>query len=551
MLDQKLTSWARIALEAIPDRAAGLALRDAMDKTTGRTLIGVINSLGVRREEQAVDRLIPRIKDADEEVATAAIAALGRIGNNESTAALRQALTSSPDTLRSAVAAGCILCAENYMALGQADKAEELYDEVRAANVPRQRIVEATRGAILARGSDGVPLLVEQLKSSDKVMVSVGLMAARELSGLVVTKKLVAALGDLPANQQALLIVALADRGDVAAVPAMLKSAKSGPTEVRIAALDALKSLGDVSSVPVLLRVAAEDHAETSLAAKETLKALTDETVDADLVARLAHTQGAERLALLELVGMRRIDAVPLLLKAVDDDDAKVRSVALLAMGEVVQLDNVSTLIERVLHPQHSSDGPVALQALQAACVRMPEREACAEQLAVALAKAPAGAKGAILETLAAMGGKNALQTLQAAANSEDASLQDAATRLLGSWMTVDAGPVLLELATTSDNSYQVRALRGYIRLARQFLMPAPQRTEMCRLAWAAAERDAERKLVLQVVERYPSDGMLRVAVEATKHPTLGAEATQVAHAVAKKIGKQDELKALLKQVQQ
>ena len=41
---------------------------------------------------------------------------------------------------------------------------------------------------------------------------------------------------------------------------------------------------------------------------------------------------------------------------------------------------------------------------------------------------------------------------------------------LLGEWMTVDAAPVLLDLAKTApEEKYQIRALRGYIRLARQF----------------------------------------------------------------------------------
>ena len=48
--DPELTSWARIALEAIPDPAADAALREALGSVKGRTLVGVINSIGVRRD---------------------------------------------------------------------------------------------------------------------------------------------------------------------------------------------------------------------------------------------------------------------------------------------------------------------------------------------------------------------------------------------------------------------------------------------------------------------------------------------------------------------
>ena len=45
-----LASWARIALEAIPDPAVDDALRTAMGKLQGNLLVGVINSIGYRRD---------------------------------------------------------------------------------------------------------------------------------------------------------------------------------------------------------------------------------------------------------------------------------------------------------------------------------------------------------------------------------------------------------------------------------------------------------------------------------------------------------------------
>ncbi len=56
LLDKELSSWARIALEAIPGPAADEALRSALGKAQGRLLIGVINSIAVRRDAQAVER---------------------------------------------------------------------------------------------------------------------------------------------------------------------------------------------------------------------------------------------------------------------------------------------------------------------------------------------------------------------------------------------------------------------------------------------------------------------------------------------------------------
>jgi HEAT repeat protein len=550
--DPELSSWARIALEVIPDPSADEALRDAMGKLEGRVLIGVINSIGFRRDADAVDQLTEHMLGSDADVAGAAAAALGRIGSERATAALERALGNVPDAVRSDVAEGCILCAERLLAAGKTEAAAKLYDKVRATELPKQRIVEATRGAVLARGRDGIPMLVEQLQSGDEAMVSVGLMTARELSGPGVSKQLVATLAEVAPDLQPLLILALADRGDAEVMPAMLEAAQRGPTAVRIAAIEVLKRVGDASCVPLLLGLVADDDEDVAAAAKSTLAALPSDGVNPALVERLTSAQGAQRLALIELVGLRRMDAVAPLLEAVDDDDANIRAAALLALGEVAKLDDVSVLITRVVEPPIAEDVPVAVKALKAACVRMPQREECAAKLADALAQASASAKQAILDILKDMGGNKALETMARMAQSEDAQMQDTATRFLGEWMSLDAGPVLLELAKDPNSSYRVRALRGYLRLPRQFgtQMSDQQRVEMCGNAWEAAERDAERELVLEVIERYPSLGMLRLAVEAAKNAAFKEKATAVAISIAQKIGRGANTEKLLQQIQ-
>ena len=143
-----------------------------------------------------------------------------------------------------------------------------------------------------------------------------------------------------------------------------------------------------------------------------------------------------------------------------------------------------------------------------------------------------------LLQTLGAMGGTKALATVGAAAKSSDPELQDASSRLLGSWMTSDAAPVLLDLTKTAPgDKYQVRALRGYIRIARQMVLPEPERAEMCAKAMEASKQTAEKKLVLDVLKRYPNMATLKLAVKAAQVPELKEEAAQVALAIAQKVG--------------
>ena len=80
LCNEELSHMARYGLEPIPDPAVDAALRDALEKVKGRLLVGVIGSIGVRRDPKAVAPLVKRLDDPDSEVVQAAARALGRIG---------------------------------------------------------------------------------------------------------------------------------------------------------------------------------------------------------------------------------------------------------------------------------------------------------------------------------------------------------------------------------------------------------------------------------------------------------------------------------------
>ncbi|MEZ6127794.1 MAG: hypothetical protein R3C59_03870 [Planctomycetaceae bacterium] len=152
--------------------------------------------------------------------------------------------------------------------------------------------------------------------------------------------------------------------------------------------------------------------------------------------------------------------------------------------------------------------------------------------------QSPVAAKNTLLEILSEVGGTTALQTLAAAAVSREDSLQDTSSRLLGKWNNVDAAPVLLDLAKNAPSEkYKVRAMRGYLGLARKFTMSDEQRAEMCRNAFRATRRPAEHQLALDVLQLHPSAEGLALAVNAMKDPALKDHATRTALVIAQKVG--------------
>ncbi len=537
--DPQLASWSRIALEAIPGTAPDEALRKASESLEGNLLVGVLNSIGVRRDANSVEALTKRLSDKDEEVASAAAVALGRIGNAAATKSVRAALTSGPAKVRSAAAEGCVLCAERLLAEGKSADAVTLYDEVRKAELPKQRIVEATRGAILARKDEGIPLLLEQLRSTDKKLFEVGLFAAREFPGSEVDKALAAELAKSTPERGALIVLAMADRKETVVVAAVSKAAASGPKPVRLAAIKALSQVGDASSVDALLGTAVDTDEDLALAAKATLADLPGDKVNAQIAAMLPNAKGKTYPLLIELVGQRRIEeATPALLKAVDNSDKNIRQAALLALGETVSLKNLNVLISQAISTKNADDAATAQQALKTASVRMPDREACATELSTAIDKAPAASKILLLEILGDVGGEKSLKTLSTAAKSNNPQLQDAGSRVLGKWASLDAAPVLLDLAKTGPAAqFRNRALKGYISLARRFAMPDEDRADMCQKAFDLCKDTTEQKLILDVCRIQPSTETLKFAIKLMKVAELKEDATQTTLLVAQKLG--------------
>ena len=389
LADPQLASWARIALEAIPDAAAADALRDSLGKLPAPLLVGAINSLGVLRDAKSVPALVEKLAAADAGVASAAAEALGHIGGEAVAKALTPLLTAAPAPVRPSVAYGCTLCAEQFLAAGRHAAAAELDDAVRQANVSKHRTIEATRGLVLARQSAGIPLLLELLRSPDAKLYRLGLRVARELPGSDVTKALLAEFGRAAPDRQSYLLQALADRGDAAVLPTALAAAKAGTPELRLVAISVLERLGNAAALPVLLAVAAEEDADLSQAAKLALTRLTGADVDAAVVAMLKDPDAKTRRLALDLLARRHIaDAVPALLKAAQDADAQVRLASLKALGNLAGVPELPALLALLVKLQT----PEELQAAESAVTALCNRSAQPAAAKIVIVKAVYGA---------------------------------------------------------------------------------------------------------------------------------------------------------------
>jgi HEAT repeat protein len=539
LTDEKLSHMARNALETIPDPAVDEALRDAAGKVKGKLLVGVISSIAMRRDAKAVPTLAGLLGDADPMVASAAAMALGAIGDSAAIAALDQAIGKGPAAVQIAVYDGYLRCADGLVKQGKAGEAVALYDKVRASNAARFIRMGATRGAILARGEAGLPLLIEQVKSDDAGMFAVGIRVAQELPGVGVTQALAAELPKLAAPKQILLIQALGIRGDAAALPAIVEAAKSGQTDVRVQAIKVLPQFKDASVAEMLFGMAMGADAAIADAAKTALAGLPGKPVDDLLTARFqAGDVPARRLA-MDLLAQRRVaNILPALLKGTEDADEQIRVASIKTLGELAGPAEVPVLTNMMLKAKAQPEAQAAESALAATCVRLGDADGCAQKLIDLEPQAAPAGKAAILRVLRSVGGEKALAAVRAASKDADATVQEAAIRVLCDWTTADVAPDLLALAKDAPKpNFKVLALRGYIRLAREKSVAPAQKLEMCKQALALAERNDEKRQVLGVLSGIATAPSLAMVVSQLDNTSLRDEAAVAVIAIAEKLG--------------
>jgi HEAT repeat protein len=149
--DKDLAHMARYALERIPAPEAAAALRDALPKLTGPLKIGVIASLGVRRDAQSVAPLAQLLTDSDPATARAAAMALGDIRSAQAGKALSEAKSVS-EKVKPAVTDASLFCAEGLLADGNKAQALAMFKAYVGEEHPKHVRTAATKGVLACAG---------------------------------------------------------------------------------------------------------------------------------------------------------------------------------------------------------------------------------------------------------------------------------------------------------------------------------------------------------------------------------------------------------------
>lgn len=504
LTNEELSHMARYALEPNPSPAVNPALREALGKTTGRLKVGIINSLGVRRDAQAVPALSALLTDANADVAQAAARALGQIATPQAVSALEKAVGQTAPANQVAFCEGLFRAAESLAAAKKTSDALRVYQRLRALSpAPHQVRAGALRGAILTSPAKAaLNLVLEGIRHDDYVLTAAAAGAAMELKHPELSSALAAELPKLNTDKQILVIQVLGKRGETVAYPALFDLARSGAPAVRLAAIRTLPEIGKPAALPVLTALMADTDKAVRTAVFEALAGFPGKEADAAVMKLLEAPDPAQKAQAIELAARRRMtQTVPLLVKAASDPAAEVRLAALRRLGELGGPTEVKAMLDLVLKHTGAQELNALEQGLIAICNATGKPDDSAEKVAAILPQAQGAQKSTLLRVLGGIGGPRALQAVRSVVGDANPDVHSDAIRTLGEWKTPDVAEVLLELARTSQKTTdKVLCLRNYLKIADG--VQGAQKVTMCKAAEPLITRDEERRALLGVLSK-------------------------------------------------
>ncbi len=524
--EERLSHAARNALEGMPCAEAGEALRQALGTSSGTVKVGLIDSLGWRGEQEAVALLKPLLSDTDAAIASAAASALGRIGGREAVQALEKALQDRRGVLREAVADAYLEGADVLRRGQDARQASFLYRKVCSSDLPGH-----VRGAALMGLAQCAPVAQELLSAFQRDDRQLHIAAAHVVRGTAsqsTLRALAVALPGLPADAQALLIRALAERGGSGTLRDVANACNSEDGAVRVAALEALGALGNTDSVPILLRAAVQGTEAEQAAARGSLKALPGEGVNEALVSRMSSAEERAAVEIVRALASRdATDAVPTLLRTAGSESRELRAAALDGLSELAGQENIPALVD-LLAKVDVQDGSRVRKMLVAVARRCQAEEQASRELVTRLdAAEDDGTRASFLLALGELGDKSALAALRRAVKDPNDAIKRIAIVALSGWPTSEPAQDLLGVAREQGNpTHQVLALRGFIGMTqRDGSLEADRKLGCYRTALGLAPNAAEKRRVLSALAEVKTLESLELAASQVDDAQVREEA--------------------------
>jgi len=539
LYDSTTAEMARFALERLADPAAGQVLREALIKSSGNMRLGIINTLGQRRDIQSVAPLGKFVTAADPLTAAAAIKALGKIGGEEAAPILARIQNQTSGELQALAGDAYLNCADQFLTQGNKEKAAEIYAQLNLPQFTAPIRYAAMRGMARTRDGRVAEFILQSLQAAEATTQNLAASLAHEIPLTESVAGIAEIFPNLTPANQAQILISFAERQDLHARQAVMAATQSRYAEVRAAAVQALGKIGDDNAVLPLAKIAAQQN-EESAAARKSLYRLRGAAIDDTIIKNFNAATPELRIELVLAANQRRIAlATPALLQMAKAPEPRVRWEAINALKTVADDRQLSEIVALLMEAPHEGERNELEKAAIAVALKSPSAERRSEVVMARLkalpSRTPSAVRESLLHVLGGIGDPAALPILLAALNDTAAAVKTAAILGLSEWPNAEPASQLLTIVEKSKTpSHQVLALRGFVRLLRfESARPSAATIKKFQRAMELAANPGEQKMVLGWLAEVKAVGALEIAVAYQKNAMLRGDAEIAAVKIA------------------
>jgi HEAT repeat protein len=549
-----------LALGSNPSPKVNEVLRQALTGAEGMVRIQLINTLGDRRDSQAVKALAPMAEDKDLATASAALGALGKIAAPDAVAILTKSVSqgqagNAPERLQAACLAS-LVAADLICRQGKAAEAIAIYDRLLAKEFALNLRRAALEGALRADKDGGEKRALSILRGEDAALKQSAIVHVRRIKSPGASAVFARELPRLSPDERVLLIGSLAVRNDAAARTAITAQLQAPEEIVRQAAVVAFARIGNAGDVPELakaMRAAQASEQSTLELAMASLQGGAG--VDQAILSLVKTGKDLNRAGLINVLARRSCaTAVPVLLPVLKDADANAAKAAARALGKLAGPNDLPALLAQLEVIKVAAVRSEFEASLARVIERVTDVDGRSRLVAAALAKpVNADTRGVLIALLPTCGGTPALAAAKAALAEPTPAIREAALRALADWPDASAVDTLLDVAKAStQNTERVLALRGCVRM-----LGNPGNYSGHELAlrfekvMALARNAGEKKLVLGKLPVIADPLVLNLIQGCLGEAEVQAEAAQAAVRLAPALcgAYREETKAVLQKV--
>ncbi len=552
LADDQLSHSARYALESMQAPEAGRALVAALDKTSGMTRVGIIYSVGVRREPKAVSALAKILKtgasagsaqsSAAETIAAAT--ALGEIGDSDALKTLQAQLGKTTGALHTAVVDGTLRNAEHLLADGNRSKAIKACESLLKTEKTDGIRIAAYRAIILSPAPDALTRLAAALTGNDGVLQSAALSCVFYVKDPQATKVFTDLLPKVSPDVQAGLVFGLSQRGDTAAAPAIAALAKSSSPFVRLNVLRALGNLGDENQIMVLAQAAASSSALEQATARDALLNLRHGNITSALLKQLSSAAPNVQTELARALGDRRdTAAIPGLLDLAAHSTGSVHRAACQALAFLAADKDLPALVQLVADSKDEANQAHAVEGLQVACQRILARQGKVDLSPVtkSLSSGSPELRVALLPVCSTLATPETRAALRAAVADASAPIHMAAVRALCDSSDAELFDDIVKIASNpAEEQSRNLAIAACVRLTTQEeagKLSNAQKLAAFNAILATSPKPEQKRQLLAGVAEVPEAEALKIANDLLAESEVSTEASRAVIRIAPTLG--------------